>query len=288
MRLRPSSVPRFAEPQERDREPAVGGGSARTQIPASRTASRFGPYQPFSGLVGPFEIGTLSNKHGSPRGPRPCVAGLPVLAAEPGRPGQHLCPSAPKMGLAFSVTSSVAPSMPQMSFCATVGVAQRNSFVAQSSVYATPVFPGTPVITLRSSPARSRGLIQLVSRVGRDHRVDEQALEGMVHVPVVVQVVVPANLAGVGVERERRVMVEVLPVRASEHEFRCREDHRRPDIDDAPVPRRARRPRSRRPAPPARARVASATTRRQSHWRSRRAACWSTARYAGLTCPRVK
>ena len=65
-----------------------------------------------------------------------------------------------KISSGFSVTAPVAPSMWVMTFCAVVGVAQRNSPVARSSVYTTPVLPGMPVITRYTSPRRSRGLIQ--------------------------------------------------------------------------------------------------------------------------------
>ena len=65
-----------------------------------------------------------------------------------------------KTSSAFSVTAPVAPSISLITFCATVGVAQRNSPVSRSSVYTTPVFPGIPVTTLRTSLGRSRGLTQ--------------------------------------------------------------------------------------------------------------------------------
>ena len=64
----------------------------------------------------------------------------------------------------FTVTAPVAPSIPLMTFCITVGRAQRNSPVCRSSVYTTPVLPGTPVITLRRSPGLIFGLIQATSR----------------------------------------------------------------------------------------------------------------------------
>ena len=58
---------------------------------------------------------------------------------------------------------------------------------------------------------------------GADRGVDEQALERMVEVPVVVQVlVVPDDLAPVGVQREGRVVVQVGEVRAAGHELRRR------------------------------------------------------------------
>ena len=58
----------------------------------------------------------------------------------------------------------------------------------------------------------------------------------MVEIPVVVQVlVVPAELARVGVEGEGRVVVEVLVVDAAEHELRRRRRDRRADVDEVQV-----------------------------------------------------
>ena len=69
------------------------------------------------------------------------------------------------------------------------------------------------------------------ARVGRHRRVEQDPLERMVEIPVVVQVlVVPGDLAGVGVERERRVVVEVGLVGAAEHELRCGRTHGRADV----------------------------------------------------------
>ena len=51
-------------------------------------------------------------------------------------------------------------------------------------------------------------------RVGRDRGLDQQALERMIEIPVIDDVlVVPDDLAGVGVERQRRVVVEVRACR---------------------------------------------------------------------------
>ena len=71
-------------------------------------------------------------------------------------------------------------------------------------------------------------------RVGRDGGVEQDALEGMVEVPVVVHVlVVPADLAGVDVEGQRRVVVEVRVFDAPEHELRGRRGDRRALVDEA-------------------------------------------------------
>src|SRR4029077_1745063 len=56
------------------------------------------------------------------------------------------------------------PSIVLMTFCATVGRAQRNSPLVRSSVYTTPVLPGMPVTTLRRSPGLTFGLIHDTSR----------------------------------------------------------------------------------------------------------------------------
>ena len=79
-----------------------------------------------------------------------------------------------------------------------------------------------PVSTLRTSPWLDPRVdpAHLV-RVGRHRGVHEDALEGMVEIPVVVQVlVVPADLAGVDVEGQRRVVVQVRVLDAAEHELR--------------------------------------------------------------------
>ena len=54
----------------------------------------------------------------------------------------------------------------------------------------------------------------------------------MIEIPVVDDVlVVPDDLAGVGIEGERRVVIEVLLVGAAERELRRRDRHRRADED---------------------------------------------------------
>ena len=67
----------------------------------------------------------------------------------------------------------------------------------------------------------------------RPHRgIDQQALERVVEVPVVVHVlVVPDDLAGVAVQRQRRVVVEVRQVGAAEHVLGRRRGDRRADVD---------------------------------------------------------
>ena len=58
----------------------------------------------------------------------------------------------------------------------------------------------------------------------------------MIEIPVVVHVlVVPDDFAAVGRERERRVVVEVRPVDAPEHELRGRRGDGRPDVDEVEV-----------------------------------------------------
>ena len=70
-------------------------------------------------------------------------------------------------------------------------------------------------------------------RVRRDRGVDEDALERVVEVPTVVEVlVVPDDLAGVGVEGEGRVVVEVLQVGAADEELGGRRGHRGADVDE--------------------------------------------------------
>ncbi len=68
----------------------------------------------------------------------------------------------------------------------------------------------------------------------RGHRgVDEDALERVVEVPAVVEVlVVPDDLAGVGVEGEGRVVVEVLQVGPADEELGGRRGHRGADVDE--------------------------------------------------------
>src|SRR6185503_16124006 len=65
-----------------------------------------------------------------------------------------------------------------------------------------------------------------------DDGVDEQTLERMVEIPVVDDVLeVPDDLARVGVERERRVVIEVLLLIAAEHVLRRGRRDRRADVD---------------------------------------------------------
>ena len=93
----------------------------------------------------------------------------------------------------------------------------------------------------------------------------------MIEIPVIDDVlVVPDDLAGVGVERERRVVIQVLLVVAAEDELRRGDRHRRADVDQVRSPGRssapstcrrasaapsARRPTSRSPARRARDRA---------------------------------
>ena len=78
-----------------------------------------------------------------------------------------------------------------------------------------PVLPGMPVTTLRRSPGRSLGLIQVTcARIGRHGGIDQQPLERMIEIPVIDDVlVIPDDLSGVGVQRQRRVVIEVLSCR---------------------------------------------------------------------------
>ena len=71
------------------------------------------------------------------------------------------------------------------------------------------------------------------ARIGRHRRVDQQPLIRMVQVPVVVEVlVIPADLAGIAVDGERRVVIEVLVLDTAEHELRRRRGHGRADIHE--------------------------------------------------------
>ena len=86
-----------------------------------------------------------------------------------------------------------------------------------------------PVTTLRRSPGLSRGLIHGdFLRIRRDRGLDQQPLEGMIVIPVIDDVlVVPHDLAGVGVQGQRGVVVQVGLVVAGEDELRRRNRHRR-------------------------------------------------------------
>ena len=69
-------------------------------------------------------------------------------------------------------------------------------------------------------------------RIRRDGGLDQQPLERMIEIPVIDDVlVVPDDLAGVGVERERGVVVEVRLVVARQRELRRGNRHRRADED---------------------------------------------------------
>ena len=72
-----------------------------------------------------------------------------------------------------------------------------------------------------------------LARVGRDRGVDQDALEGVVEIPVVDEMlVVPGDLAGGHLERQGGVVVEVLVLRAAEEELRRRRGHRRSDVEE--------------------------------------------------------
>ena len=76
------------------------------------------------------------------------------------------------------------------------------------------------MITLRRSPGLSLGLIHNTSRgFGRYRGIDEQAFERVIQIPVIDDVlVIPDDLAGVGIQRQRGVVIEVLLVVAAQHE----------------------------------------------------------------------
>ena len=70
-------------------------------------------------------------------------------------------------------------------------------------------------------------------RIGRHREVDQDPLEGMIQIPVVVQVLeVPPDLAGVGLERQGRVVVEVGQLHAAEHELRRRRGDGGAEVDE--------------------------------------------------------
>ena len=120
-------------------------------------------------------------------------------------------------------------------------------------------------MTLRRSPgAHPRVDPAHRRRVSGAHGgVDEQPLERMVEIPVIDDVlVVPDDLAGVGVERQRRVVVEVLLVVAAEHELRRRRRHRRADVDQVQL-------RDRSSAPSTCRRASASRTARRPRFRCR-------------------
>ena len=130
-------------------------------------------------------------------------------------------PRAEKITSGFSVTSPVAPSMWVITFWAMVGLAHRNSPVSRSRVSTTPVLQGDaghhrPLLArLQAGVDPGDGV-----GVGGDRGVDDQALEGMVDVPVVVQVlVVSSGSRRVGVEGQRRIVVQVRVLDAARRNF---------------------------------------------------------------------
>ncbi len=69
-------------------------------------------------------------------------------------------------------------------------------------------------------------------RVRRHDGIDDEALERMIEIPVIDDVlVVPDDLAGVGIQRQRGVVVQVLLVVAAEQELRRGRADRRADVD---------------------------------------------------------
>ena len=96
-----------------------------------------------------------------------------------------------------------------------------------------PVLPGHARDDLARLAAAHAGIDPLHRvRIRCDDGIDEQPLERMIEIPVIDDVLeVPDDLARIGVECQRRVVVEVLLPVAAEHVFRCGRGHRRADID---------------------------------------------------------
>ena len=145
-------------------------------------------------------------------------------------------PRAEKITSGFSVTSPVAPSMWVITFWATVGLAHRNSPGSRSRVSTT----GLAGDAGHHPPLLARLLAGVDPGagvgVGGDRGVDEQALEGMVEVPVVVQVlVISSGSRRVGVEGERRVVVQVCVLDAAPQELRGWRGDGRADEDEIQV-----------------------------------------------------
>ena len=194
----------------------------------------------------------------------------PVLAAA-ARPGRSsfVSPMPVNVASGLTVTSPVAPSMLlDHVLHRPSGRAHRNSPVCAVERVDDAGLAGDAGDHLAPLARLDlRGLIHAhFLRVGRDRGLHQQPLEGMVEVPVIDDVlVVPDDLAGVGVERERRVVVQVLLVVAARMNFgagivtdvptkievqspgRSSAPSRCPTCQRSPS---ARRPTSRRPARP--------------------------------------
>ncbi len=57
-------------------------------------------------------------------------------------------------------------------------------------------------------------------------RIDQQTLEWMIEIPVIDDVLkVPDDLAGIDIESQRRIVIQMRLVDATEQEFRCRYRH---------------------------------------------------------------
>ena len=122
------------------------------------------------------------------------------------------------------MTAPVAPSCFLITFCMIVGRAHGiRRWRDQAMAGRNTVLPGTrdhlaPLtrLHLRVDPGH-------FLRIGSNGGFDEQALEGMIEVPVIDDVlVVPDDLSGVGVDGQCAVVVEVREVVARERELGAR------------------------------------------------------------------
>ena len=81
-----------------------------------------------------------------------------------------------------------------------------------------------------------------LARIGRDRRVDQQALERMIEIPVIDDVlVIPDDFAGIRIDGQRAVVIQVLLVIAGQQEFGRGRSHRGSDIEQVQLRVVARR-----------------------------------------------
>ena len=175
----------------------------------------------------------IAQRHVHGVGQRAVGAGLPVLAAVPRGAGEDLLALRAEDELGVLGDRAGGP----------VDVADH---VLRNGVPGPEELPGLPVQRIDDAglagnpghdPAGLAGLDAGVdpgdlARIRRDGGVDQEPLERMVEVPTVVQVlVVPDDFAGVGVEGQGGVVVEVLVVDSAQHELGGRRGDRGPHVD---------------------------------------------------------
>ena len=121
-------------------------------------------------------------------------------------------PLSSKVVSGLTVTSPVAPSIFETTFCVTVGRGPQElaglpvQRVNDAGLAGNTGDHFAPLarLDLRIDPGH-------LARIRRDGCVDQQPLKRMIEIPVIDHVlVIPDDLAGIGIQRQRRVVIQIL------------------------------------------------------------------------------